>query len=283
MFSRRTCDDGESIGRSVELDTWSGSLDQDEVDMYLGATQNNNVQPPGFKNPIFFSGRGPFRRYDRIAALLGAGARFTRDDVRRIILDTHNTDPDETLPWFRGWTASTPGVERARVLLAAWDAEMRKESAAAALYFTWRNAVALDQLTALDASVRRPLIEAGLTKALATLTKAQGPDPTTWKWGAINRSAFPHPLVAAYDVPAVPRDGGGGSVHAIGSVYQLITDFSNLDESLVTIAPGESGQPGSPYYGNLLEAWSRRDAFRLAFSREAVEAHARNRLRLKPN
>jgi penicillin G amidase len=203
--------------------------------------------------------------------------------VRRIILDTHNTDPDETLPWFRGWTASTPGVERARVLLAAWDAEMRKESAAAALYFTWRNAVALDQLTALDASVRRPLIEAGLTKALATLTKAQGPDPTTWKWGAINRSAFPHPLVAAYDVPAVPRDGGGGSVHAIGSVYQLITDFSNLDESLVTIAPGESGQPGSPYYGNLLAAWSRRDAFRLAFSREAVEAHARNRLRLKPN
>ena len=72
-------------------------------------------------------------------------------------------------------------------------------------------------------------------------------------------------------------------MHAIGSVYQLITDFSNLDDSLVTIAPGESGQPGSPYYGNLIDGWSRRDAFALAFSRAAVDAHATHRLVLAPS
>jgi penicillin amidase len=246
------------------------------------ATANNNVQPPHMKNPIFFSSRGPFRRYDRIASLLSSGRRFTRDEVRRIILDIHNTEADELLPMFRGWRGSTPAVEAARALLAAWDAEMRKDSAAAALYFTWRSAAALDRIRAADPAARQPLIEAGLTTATAALAKSQGSDVSAWTWGAINRSTFPHPLVAAYDLPPVERDGGGGTVHAIGSVYQLITDFSNLDESLATIAPGQSGQPGSPFYGNLTAGWTRHEHFRLPFSRPAVDAHARNRLVLEP-
>jgi penicillin amidase len=135
------------------------------------ATANNNVQPPHMKNPIFFSSRGPFRRYDRIASLLSSGRRFTRDDVRRIILDIHNTEADELLPMFRGWRGSTPAVEAARALLAAWDAEMRKDSAAAALYFTWRSAAALDRIRAADPAARQPLIEAGLTTATAALRR----------------------------------------------------------------------------------------------------------------
>ncbi len=246
------------------------------------ATANNNVQPPGFKEPIFFSSQGPFRRYDRIASLLTSGRNFTRDAVRAIILDIHNTEADAVIPWFGGWTASTPQLEAARALVAGWDAEMRKESAAAAIYFVWRRGVALDQVKAADEAARKVLIEAGLKKATAEITTMQGADMRSWRWGAINKSTFPHPLIAAYDLPSVERDGGGGTVHAIGSVYQLITDFSNLDDSLVTIAPGESGQPGSPYYGNLIESWSKRDAFHLMFSRPAVDAHAKHRLVLKP-
>jgi penicillin amidase len=242
------------------------------------ATANNNVQPAGFKEPIFFSSQGPFRRYDRIASLLRSGRSFTRDAVRAIILDIHNTEAEELIPWFRGWSGSTADVERARALVAGWDADMHKESAAAAVYFVWRRAVALDQLNAADATTRQALIDAGLHEAVAELARTQGVDVGSWRWGAINKSTFPHPLIAAYDLPSVERDGGGGTVHAIGSVYQLITDFSNLDDSLVTIAPGESGQPGSPYYGNLIDGWSRRDAFALAFSRAAVDAHAKHRL-----
>jgi penicillin amidase len=246
------------------------------------ATANNNVQPPGFKDPIFFSSQGPFRRYDRLAALLAAGSRFTLQDVRRIILDTHNTQADELLPWLRAFKGSSPELERARAMLAGWDGEMRKDSAAAALFVTWTAALPIDQLKAAAASARQAQIEAGLSKAIATLASRQGPNLEGWKWGAINRSTFPHPLVAAYDLAPVQRDGGGGSVHAIGSVYQLVTDFSNLDGSLVTIAPGESGQPGSPYYGNLIASWSARESFQLAFTRAAVDAHATHRLSLVP-
>jgi penicillin amidase len=240
------------------------------------ATANNNVQPPDMKEPIFFSSGGRFRRYERIAALLRAGKNFARDDVRRIIQDIHNTEADDMLPRFQGWSGSAPAIERGRALIAGWDGEMKRDSAAAALFYTWRAAVRED-------NPDRSAIEAGLVKAIAELEQKQGADWSRWRWGAINRSTFPHPLVAAFDLPAVQRDGGGGTVHAIGSVYQLITDFSNLDNSLVTIAPGMSGQPGSPFYDNLLERWTRREHFPLAFSRSAVDAHAKFRLALRPS
>ena len=163
-----------------------------------------------------------------------------------------------------------------------WDAEMPKRARRRALYYTWRAVVAFDQLSSAGASARRPGHRSGPGEGIASARRRRKALTwSRWKWGAINRSTFPHPLIAAYDLPAAQRDGGGGTVHAIGSVYQLITDFSNLDESLVTIAPGESGQPGSPFYGNLVDSWTRREPFRLAFTRPAVDAHAKYRLTLR--
>ncbi len=40
---------------------------------------------------------------------------------------------------------------------------------------------------------------------------------------------FPHPLLSAFDLPAVERDGGEDVVHETGSVCSLVTDFSCLD------------------------------------------------------
>jgi penicillin amidase len=71
-------------------------------------------------------------------------------------------------------------------------------------------------------------------------------------------------------------------VDATGAVYRLVTDFSDLDRSLAIIAPGQSGQPGSPYYDNLLDMWVKGEMFELPYSREAVEKAAAHRLVLKP-
>jgi penicillin amidase len=246
------------------------------------ATANNNIHPPGYTPPLFYNNRGPYRRFDRLSALLGAGRHFSRDDVQRIILDVHNTEADELQRWFRGWTGTTGDLERARALIAGWNGEMRKDSAAAALFVTWRARAALDELQAASPAKRQPLIEAGLTRASAALVSSQGADWSAWQWGRINVSRFPHPLVSAFDIPAVERDGGAGTVNAIGSVYRMITDFSDLDRSLVTIGPGESGQPGSPFYANLRESWGRREFWALPFTRAAVDAHAKFTLTLQP-
>jgi penicillin amidase len=58
---------------------------------------------------------------------------------------------------------------------------------------------------------------------------------------------------------------------------------SNWDGSLAANVPGQSGQPRSPYYGNLLQDWADNKYFNLAFSKAAVEKAAANRLRLVPS
>ena len=46
--------------------------------------------------------------------------------------------------------------------------------------------------------------------------------------------------------------------------------------------PGNSAQPGSPHYADLVPHWGEGDYFPLAFSREQVEANTKDRLVLQP-
>jgi penicillin amidase len=47
--------------------------------------------------------------------------------------------------------------------------------------------------------------------------------------------------------------------------------------------PGQSGQPGSPHYTDLLPLWSEGTYFPLAYSRKKVEEATKNRLVLEPS
>jgi penicillin amidase len=240
------------------------------------ATANNNTHPPDYEPPLFFSSGAPrYRRYERIREFLASGSGFTRDDMRRILNDTLNTEAVELRPWFEGWVAGSEPVEVARQAVASWDGAMKKDSAAAAIYFEWRRAVDMNALSTEE-------VERGLARAIESLSSSQGPDESAWRWGRIHRSDFPHPLVSDFDAPSVERDGGAGTVNATGAVYRLVTDFSDLDRSLAIIAPGQSGQPESPYYDNLLEMWVKGEMFELPYSREAVEKATAHRLVLTP-
>ena len=115
-----------------------------------------------------------------------------------------------------------------------------------------------------------------------TLASAQGGDPAGWRWGRMHTRAFPHPFVTDFNLPGVERAGGAGTVAADGATYREIMDVSNWDRSLTINVPGQSGQPGSPYYSNLLPEWAENRYFPMVFSRAAVDARAAHRLRLSP-
>jgi penicillin amidase len=59
--------------------------------------------------------------------------------------------------------------------------------------------------------------------------------------------------------------------------------MGDLDGSFATNVPGQSGQPGSPFYSNLVESYGGGEYFPLAFSRAAVERAAAHRLTLLPD
>jgi penicillin amidase len=128
----------------------------------------------------------------------------------------------------------------------------------------------------------RALLERAVQAGMVALREAQGVDPALWHWGAINRSELRHPLVRAYDIPSVERTGGAGTVAAIGATYREIIDFADLDRSVATNMPGQSGQPGSPYYANLAKSFGEQQYFKLNYTRATVERAAAHTLVLVP-
>ena len=67
-----------------------------------------------------------------------------------------------------------------------------------------------------------------------------------------------------------------------GASYREIFDLSDWDNALAINVPGQSGQPDSPHFDDLLPLWSKGAYFPLKFSRQAVDAVTRDTLILRP-
>ncbi len=67
-----------------------------------------------------------------------------------------------------------------------------------------------------------------------------------------------------------------------GASYREILDTSDWDRSRVVNTPGQSGQPGSPHYSDLMSLWDAGRYFPLLYSRKAVEGETTDRLTLEP-
>ena len=67
-----------------------------------------------------------------------------------------------------------------------------------------------------------------------------------------------------------------------GASYREIFDLANWDRSVGINVPGQSGQPGSKHYDDLLPLWSKGQYFPLNYSRTAVDAATTDVLLLVP-
>lgn len=247
------------------------------------ATANNNVQPKGYTPFMFKSADTKFERITRLLQLLSPDRKYSIDDHRRMQLDAFSLRAAADREQFRGWKASAPEIERARALVADWDAVYRKDSAAAAIYEAWRAVPTVGgPAPAPNAAGFQAYAENRLRQAIERLSKEQGADPSGWRWGRMHTRTFAHPFLSAFNLETPERPGGAGTVAADGASYREILDVSNWDRSIVTNTPGQSAQPGSPFYGNLLPLWANDEYFPLAFSQQAVDRHAAKRLTLSP-
>jgi penicillin amidase len=80
----------------------------------------------------------------------------------------------------------------------------------------------------------------------------------------------------------VNNTGGADFEQTAGATFREILDVGAWDESLVSSAPGQSGEPGSPHFDDLLTIWAEGRYVPLAFSRRMVEEVATHRLVLEP-
>ena len=248
------------------------------------ATANNNVQPKDYGPPIMFKSANnlAFERVARLRQLLAADRQYTLDDHRRMQLDAKSLRAESELPLFRGWTAAEAKTERGRAMLAAWDAVYAKDSAAAALYETWRgSSTPAERDLARPAAERRTQLETSIARAITQLETSQGTDWTGWRWGRMHTRAFPFAMLPGFSLPTVERPGGAGTVAADGATYREILDVADWDRSIGTNVPGQSAQPESPFFSNLHQLWADDVYFPLLFSRARIEKDTTHRLVLR--
>ena len=145
---------------------------------------------------------------------------------------------------------------------------------------------------------------------LATLARAErdaasllGPDADSWRWGDLHKARFAHPLDARLAesefaeeaaLPEYPRGGDGTTTNVNtfrmadfsvvhGASFSMVLDVGDWDASRMTNAPGQSGDPRSPFYDNLLAGWAADETFPLLYSRTAILEHAVQRISLVPS
>jgi penicillin amidase len=146
---------------------------------------------------------------------------------------------------------------------------------------------------------RDKLLHETLESAYDELAAKQGADPRRWSWGALHKTYFRHALDGAPDAARlldrgpVERPGDGDVVQSTkyddnsfdqtsGASYREIFDLGNWDDSVAINVPGQSGQPGSEHYDDLLPLWSAGKYFPLGYSKAAVDALTQDVLILLP-
>ncbi len=215
-----------------------------------------------------------------------------------------------------GWDGVLAADARAGPLYAFWLRELRDGFFGPHVPKDLMNfAASNDGLEVMLAALERPdaswfgrepaarrdeLVRRTFAAAVEKLRKAfPKEDARQLTWGRLHKAPFRHPLsslgeayATAFDLGAVPRPGDGYTVNNTrhddtfqqvnGASYRHLFDLADWDRGLATSTPGQSGQPGSPHYGDLLPLWARGEYFPLVFSRKAVEREARHRLVLRP-
>ena len=146
-------------------------------------------------------------------------------------------------------------------------------------------------------------IAAALEAALDQLAERFGERFEDWRWGDMHRARFRHriftglPVLGRFADLAIATDGGGFTVnrgasrvadpehpfaHIHGPGYRAIYDLSDLAQSRFMIATGQSGNPLSSHYGDLLRDWRDGRYMRLGLKRGDLEAAAEGVFRLVP-
>lgn len=213
---------------------------------------------------------------------------------------------DTPATWLQSWDANLAVDSPQAALYALWY--YRHLAPALAAYLTPEVSDLVQPLDSLsvvaalkDDPGARQIALTSLAAAWQEAISLLGDDPQAWRWGDLHLIAFAHPLLELAGEPLrakmsyqpYPRGGSGNTTNntsfspadflvRAGASFRMVLDVGRWDEAEMTNAPGQSGDPESPFYRNLLEGWANDSSFPLLYSREAVIANQALRIELLP-
>lgn len=284
---------------------WSGYVPTAEMPQsfnppqHLIATANNNILPAGYSKPVAYDWAAPYR-VDRIRQMLAGQKKFSVADFERMQYDVvslqarrlqdivRKSRPEghrEIVDEFLHWDARLTPESRSALVFEMWITYLSPE-----VFPDWRGTLNLELiLKTLEARPNVRALTNSLDRAISDLRKRL-PHEATWKWSAAHTMQWRHPVNnKSLNLPATARPGDGNTVNASGgpgggngATFREILDLSDWDKSMMTNAPGESGDPESKHYRDLLEDWTAGRYHPMPYSRKAVEAVTEEKILLEP-
>jgi penicillin amidase len=150
-------------------------------------------------------------------------------------------------------------------------------------------------------TARSAVVSQALRNGLADLRRRLGPDPHLWQWGRLHQVRFRHAMsnVAligrVFNVGPFPLGGDSDTVAqsaghpedpydtgSSGVSFRFVVDWGEQGRMGVVYAPGQSGQVGSRFHGNLTPAWLDGGLLQLPWKLEEITSAARHHLQLLP-
>jgi penicillin amidase len=234
------------------------------------ATANHNTLGPASPPNIGYSSWSTRARVNRIREVLSARNNLTVEDLARLQHDPTPWNAEQLVPLLRPLSFKDATKEQARKLLVAWDRRLTQDSAAAALYVAWEQALfrqlvesrldpalAADYIHRVETHVLVPtltkpsaawfgaspergrdqLLESALASSVGALSHTLGADMTRWIWGQIHTATFQHALSSTgeaarlrFNVGPFPRAGYSDTVFATSGSDARQTDGATFRE-----------------------------------------------------
>jgi len=283
------------------------------------ATANQNVTPKDYTNwdAIGFSWADPFRG-DRIEEVLSEKKIFDIEDMRLLQVDEVSV-PAKIITKFNHEMKLSGKYAEVLDLLKDWDHKLTSNSIPASIYNEWENQIKVlakelfipeivkdyisnIQLKKIIDWLENPetrfkenpiqeriaFLEKSFTRAIDSLTKKVGADPTKWHYGQtlLKHVTIKHPLGESsnsetrefLNVGPLPRGGNAYTVGSTGSDYEqssgasfrIIVPVGDWDKTIGTNSPGQSGNPKSNFYKNLFKPWAENTYFPVYFSKDLI-------------
>jgi len=278
-------------------------------------------------------------RAKRICELLDAEGPHSVESFLAMQGDTMSLSAGEVLPFFATLRFESRKLANARDWLLPWEGRFDPGSARAVLYaHVWdalvrgifadelgddrelvggdremwavRNLLAVpehawwDDVTTVNiVETRDDILRRAFAEAWDATVAVNGPDRSTWAWGAVHTATFvsqplgqsgvgffealvnrgPIPVGGMTDTINNTRwnvSAGSFDVKSIPAM-RMVIDLADLSRSVGIHSTGQSGHPFSKDYDNMIPDWQVGLAHPLYWSREAT--NWRNTLRLEPS
>jgi len=229
------------------------------------------------------------RQVDEAVALLkGWDGRMTRDRPEPLIFDW----------WLRELVRTLYADKLGPLFLAYWDLRPRAVQRALTEAPQW-----CDDTTTPAKESCAVTVASALKSALSQIERRHGANVAAWRWGDEHRADLTHKLMGR--VPLLNRlfdlsietDGDAFTVnrgttrvrdpqdpfaHVHGAGLRAVYDLADLGNSRFMIATGQSGNPLSPHWGDLVRSWRDGGTLRLTGDRGTLSTDGAKVLTLTP-